>query len=64
MSDVNNTDNGDGVAERALREGLRATALSPEAVQRWINQSTLQAARLWKHFGIRPAAAWLPMSPG
>jgi len=34
MSDVNNTDNGDGVAERALREGLRATALSPEAVQR------------------------------
>src|SRR4051794_37090380 len=38
--------------------------LAPEAVQRWINQSTLQAARLWKHVGIRPAAAWLPMGPG
>jgi len=36
----------------------------PEALQRWINQSTLQAARLWKHIGIRPAAAWLPMLPG
>jgi len=38
--------------------------LAPEAVQRWTNQSTLQAARLWKHIGIRPAAAWLPMGPG
>jgi HD-like signal output (HDOD) protein len=38
--------------------------LPPEGLQRWINQSTLQAARLWKHIGIRPAAAWLPMLPG
>ena len=38
--------------------------LAPEGLQRWINQSTLQAARLWKHIGIRPAAAWLPMLPG
>jgi HD-like signal output (HDOD) protein len=38
--------------------------LPPEALQRWVNQSTLQSARLWKHIGIRPAAAWLPMSAG
>ncbi len=38
--------------------------LPPEGVQRWTNQSTLHAARLWKHIGIRPAAAWLPMLPG
>ena len=34
MSDLKDTNNGDDVAERALREGLRATALSPEALQR------------------------------
>jgi HD-like signal output (HDOD) protein len=38
--------------------------LPPEGVQHWTNQATLQAARLWKHTGIRPAAAWLPMCPG
>ena len=35
MSDLNDTNNGDeGDAERALREGLRTPALSPEAMQR------------------------------
>jgi HD-like signal output (HDOD) protein len=38
--------------------------LPAEQAQRWINQSMLQAARLWKHGGIRPAAAWLPLLPG
>lgn len=38
--------------------------LPADAVQRWVNQSTVQAARLWRHIGIRPAAAWLPMLPG
>jgi len=38
--------------------------LPPEGLQRWVNQSSLQAARLWRHVGIRPAAAWLPMLPG
>ena len=35
MSDLNDTNGEDeGVAERALREGLRTPALSPEAMQR------------------------------
>ena len=35
MSDLNDTNNGEeGDAERALREGLRTPALSPEAMQR------------------------------
>ena len=35
MSDLTNSNGGDeGAAERALREGLRTPALSPEAMQR------------------------------
>jgi ferric-dicitrate binding protein FerR (iron transport regulator) len=34
MSDSNHNGNSDGAAERALREGLRAPGLSPEALQR------------------------------
>src|SRR5689334_3751803 len=42
----------------------QVVSMQPETIQRWINQSTLQAAHLWQHIGIRPAAAWLPMLPG
>jgi ferric-dicitrate binding protein FerR (iron transport regulator) len=45
MSDSNDTGNGDeGAAEHALREGLRAPALSPEAMQR-IRAATQQEWR-------------------
>jgi hypothetical protein len=38
--------------------------LSAAQTRRWINVSALQAARAWRHVGVKPAAAWLPMSPG
>ena len=45
--------------------GLRKlVSLPPDQVKRWVRQSALQAARHWHDFGVRPAAAWLPMEPG
>jgi ferric-dicitrate binding protein FerR (iron transport regulator) len=44
MSDSNDTKNGDDVAERALRDGLRTPALSAEAMQR-IRAATQQEWR-------------------
>jgi HD-like signal output (HDOD) protein len=45
--------------------GLRKLAgLAADQARRWVRQSALQAARNWRDFGIRPAAAWLPMLPG
>jgi hypothetical protein len=46
----------------ATLQGL--TALPPDQVVRWVRVSALQAARSWSCFGVRPAAAWLPMLPG
>jgi HD-like signal output (HDOD) protein len=42
----------------------RLTALPNDQVCRWVVQSALQAARKWTCFGVRPAAAWLPMLAG
>jgi HD-like signal output (HDOD) protein len=42
----------------------RLTALPPDQVARWVRVSALQAARGWTCFGVRPAAAWLPMLSG
>ena len=38
--------------------------LPAEAVQRSVRQAALQAARSWRHTGVRPAATWLPLLPG
>jgi HD-like signal output (HDOD) protein len=42
----------------------RLTALPPDQLARWVRQCALQAARKWTWFGVRPAAAWLPLLPG
>jgi HD-like signal output (HDOD) protein len=42
----------------------RLTALPPDQGARWVRVSALQAARNWTGFGVRPAAAWLPMLEG
>lgn len=42
----------------------KLVSLPPDQVRRWVRQSALQAARQWRDFGVRPAAAWLPMLPG
>jgi HD-like signal output (HDOD) protein len=42
----------------------KLVSLPPDQVRRWVRQSALQAARHWRDFGVRPAAAWLPMLPG
>jgi HD-like signal output (HDOD) protein len=45
--------------------GLQKLVNLPAAqTRRWINVSALQAARAWRHVGVKPAAAWLPMLPG
>jgi hypothetical protein len=46
----------------ATLQGL--TALPPDQVARWVRVATLQAARNWTCFGVRPAATWLPMLDG
>lgn len=38
--------------------------LPMDQIQRWVRQSALQAARIWRHTGVRPSAAWLPLLPG
>jgi len=38
--------------------------LPADGVLRWVRQSAVQAARNWRHTGIRPAAAWIPLLPG
>jgi HD-like signal output (HDOD) protein len=35
-----------------------------DSARKWVKQSALQAARQWRAFGVRPAAAWLPALPG
>jgi hypothetical protein len=42
----------------------KLVSLPPDQVKRWVRQSALQAARHWRDFGVRPAAAWLPMGRG
>ncbi len=64
MSESNHTNNGEeGAAERALREGLRAPTLSPEAMQR-IRAATQTE---WRANVQAPVAArarprWLPLA--
>jgi HD-like signal output (HDOD) protein len=38
--------------------------LPPDQIQRWVRQSAMQAARLWRYTGVRPSAAWIPMLAG
>jgi HD-like signal output (HDOD) protein len=38
--------------------------LPRDGVLRWVRQSAIQAARGWRHTGVRPAAAWIPLLPG
>ena len=46
-------------------KGLRKLLNLPlDGVLRWVRQSAVQAARNWRHTGIRPAAAWIPLLPG
>ena len=42
----------------------KLVSLPSDQVKRWVRLSALQAARHWHDFGVRPAAAWLPMLPG
>jgi HD-like signal output (HDOD) protein len=38
--------------------------LPTDGARKWVKQSALQAAKQWRAFGVRPAAAWLPCLPG
>ena len=38
--------------------------LPMDQVLRWVRQSAVQAARVWRQTGARPAAAWFPLLPG
>jgi HD-like signal output (HDOD) protein len=42
----------------------KLVSLPLDQVKRWVRHSALQAGRHWRDFGVRPAAAWLPMLPG
>jgi hypothetical protein len=63
MSNSNHTDQTEDAAERALREGLRAPALSPEALQR-IRAAAQQEWREAYPGGQvrRPARRWIPVA--
>ncbi len=42
----------------------KLTNLSVEQCVHWVHQASVQAARNWRCFGVRPAAANLPLLPG
>lgn len=37
---------------------------SIDAAQKLVKHASIQAARKWKYFDVRPNAAWIPMEPG
>ena len=63
MSDSKHNERSDAAAERALRDGLRAPALSAEALQR-IRAATQQEWRAAYPAAVvrRPARRWLPLA--